>query len=113
MSRKVALVTGGAAGIGRAIAVTFARQGAHVVIADRDAQKAAELAAELGGPDVASGDVPGGRVAARVTGHGFEEVVAVDAADEAGAFYAQQTLAQPGRRPLEAVRQAGARARSS
>ena len=36
MQGKVAIVTGGSAGIGRATAQLFARQGAHVVIADRD-----------------------------------------------------------------------------
>jgi NAD(P)-dependent dehydrogenase (short-subunit alcohol dehydrogenase family) len=41
---KIALVTGAGAGIGRAIAETFAREGANVVVADRDGEAALETA---------------------------------------------------------------------
>jgi len=42
---KVALVTGGARGIGRATALLFAREGAQLVVADRDQAGARETAA--------------------------------------------------------------------
>jgi len=45
---KVAIVTGGARGIGEAIVRAYAAEGAHVVIADIEVAKAEELAAELG-----------------------------------------------------------------
>jgi NAD(P)-dependent dehydrogenase (short-subunit alcohol dehydrogenase family) len=44
---KVALVTGGGAGIGRAIAETFGREGAHVVVADREGEAAREVAESI------------------------------------------------------------------
>src|SRR4051795_163141 len=42
---RVAVVTGAASGIGRALAQTFAREGSAVVIADRDAENAEAAAA--------------------------------------------------------------------
>ena len=47
LAGRVALISGGASGIGRAAAVLFAREGAHVVIADIDAQGGAEVEAQL------------------------------------------------------------------
>ena len=46
---KVALVTGGARGIGRAIALAFAQEGAHVVIGDVNLEVAQKTAAEIEG----------------------------------------------------------------
>ena len=47
MTGKVAIVTGGAAGIGRATAIAFAREGASVVVADVDAERGEKTAAEV------------------------------------------------------------------
>jgi len=49
---KVALITGGAAGIGKATAIRFAEEGGSVVICDVD-QKAAEMTLAELGPDAA------------------------------------------------------------
>jgi NAD(P)-dependent dehydrogenase (short-subunit alcohol dehydrogenase family) len=48
LTGKVAIVTGGAAGIGRACAIAYARQGADVVIADIDDVMAKETLALIG-----------------------------------------------------------------
>ena len=47
LARRVALVTGGANGIGRAIALRLAREGAHVVVADIDQEGAQAVSQEL------------------------------------------------------------------
>jgi len=52
---RIALVTGAASGIGKAIATRLAADGACVVIADLDLAKAQAAAAEIGNADVAIG----------------------------------------------------------
>lgn len=52
---RIALVTGAASGIGKAIATRLAAEGACVVIADLNLEAAQAVAQELGGPDVAIG----------------------------------------------------------
>lgn len=55
LATRIALVTGAASGIGRAIANRLAAEGACVVIADLSLEKAQAAAAQIGGPDVAIG----------------------------------------------------------
>ncbi|MGK8503171.1 bifunctional aldolase/short-chain dehydrogenase [Nocardia asiatica] len=73
LATRIALVTGAASGIGKAIAQRLAAEGACVVVADRDGEKAIEVAAEIGSADVAVG------LGADVTDEGQVQA-AVDAA---------------------------------
>jgi NAD(P)-dependent dehydrogenase (short-subunit alcohol dehydrogenase family) len=49
---KVAIVTGGASGIGKAMCKALAAEGANVVVVDLDGQKGKEAAKEIGGTSI-------------------------------------------------------------
>jgi rhamnulose-1-phosphate aldolase/alcohol dehydrogenase len=51
LATRIAFVTGGGSGIGRAIALRLAAEGACVVVADRSFESARAVATEIGGPD--------------------------------------------------------------
>jgi NAD(P)-dependent dehydrogenase (short-subunit alcohol dehydrogenase family) len=79
LDRKVALVTGGASGIGRATALAMAREGARVAVADRTEESAAATVALINaaggqaiaiGGDVTSEDQVAAMVARTVAAYG-------------------------------------------
>ncbi len=77
---KIAVITGGAQGIGEAIARRFAAQGAFVVLGDRD-RAAAELTAKSIGQDVARGygcDVTDGEQVEALLQFAIESFAGVD-----------------------------------
>jgi 3-oxoacyl-[acyl-carrier protein] reductase len=78
---KVAIVTGSARGIGRAIADLLSEQGAKVVVNDLDADLAEQAASEIGGEtavfggDLTKGDAPERLVATAIDAWGKLDIV--------------------------------------
>ncbi len=82
LANKVALVTGGGSGIGRATALLFAREGARVVVADQSAESARaavdQIGADGGEAVIASGDVSRSEDAAAMVAAGIESFGQLD-----------------------------------
>lgn len=77
LARRVAFVTGGGSGIGKATAERLVAEGAHVVIADLNLENAQAVAEELGGPDRA----------AAIRADVSDEQAVIDAVHEAVLFF--------------------------
>jgi NAD(P)-dependent dehydrogenase (short-subunit alcohol dehydrogenase family) len=77
---RVVIVTGSTTGIGRSIAIACAREGARVVVHGRDEERAAQVAAGLGGEAaVVTSDLAEPAGAERVVGFAVERFGRVDA----------------------------------
>lgn len=79
LTGRLAVVTGGASGIGRAICEVLAEGGATVVVSDRDRDAAEKLAAELGGHaltlDVTDAGAAEDVAAGLVSDHGAPDIL--------------------------------------
>jgi 2-hydroxycyclohexanecarboxyl-CoA dehydrogenase len=86
-----AFVSGGAQGIGAAIARCFAEAGAHVVIADLDLVKASDLAGQVGATAVRLDVGDTGMVQTIMARHGPFDIVVNNAGVDQHAFFTDTT----------------------
>ncbi|MCB1365745.1 MAG: 3-hydroxyacyl-CoA dehydrogenase [Rhodobacteraceae bacterium] len=104
LSTTCAIVTGGASGLGEATARHFAENGAKVTILDRDAERGAKVAAEIGGHFAATDVTDEASVQAAID-LAMENMGAITAAVNcAGIAYAIKTVGKDGPHPLDVFR---------
>src|SRR5438270_9741310 len=84
-----ALVTGGASGIGAAVARQLAASGVQVVIADLDGARAEALGSEIGGRGLALDVTDFAAVGAAVQAHGPFDILVNSAGVDQHAFFTQ------------------------
>ncbi|EEX10542.1 3-hydroxyacyl-coa dehydrogenase type-2 [Ruegeria lacuscaerulensis ITI-1157] len=102
LSTTAAVITGGASGLGEATARYFAENGAQVTILDRDAERGAQVAAEIGG-HFAQTDVTDENSVAAAIALAMDKMGKITACVNcAGIAYGIKTVGKDGPHPLDA-----------
>jgi len=102
LSSTAAVITGGASGLGEATARHFAAQGAFVTLLDRDAERGAAVAAQIGG-FFAQTDVTDEISVETAVQYALEKMGKVTATVNcAGVAYGIKTVGRDGPHPLDA-----------
>ncbi len=104
LATTAAVITGGASGLGEATARHFAQAGAQVTILDRDADRGAKVAAEIGGY-FAETDVTDEASVAAAIAFAVKNMGSITAcANCAGIAIGMKTLGREGPHPLDAFK---------
>lgn len=102
LNTTAALVTGGASGLGEATALHFAAQGATVTLLDRDADRGAIVAKDIGGHFIET-DVTDEKSVEAAVAYGMEKMGKITAlVNCAGIAYGIKTTGRDGPHPLDA-----------
>lgn len=102
LSQTAAVITGGASGLGEATARHFAANGAQVTLLDRDAERGAAVAAEIGG-HFAQTDVTSEESVAAAMALASEKMGKINACVNcAGIALGIKTVGRDGAHPLDA-----------
>lgn len=101
LSTTAAVITGGASGLGEATARHFAENGAQITILDRDAERGAAVAAEIGGHFVQT-DVTDETSVAAAMAYAVEKMGRISACVNcAGIAFGIKTVGRDGPHPLD------------